>query len=192
MSSFLTRVAAGLLTLTAVACGGDDDGGSTALEGLYELASWTHNPDGCDSEGPADFEESSYTHFFVKYESFFGEEILTTVFCSQVDDCRADAADDDTIHIGNFAFDGGDDDAGWTGKSFLLSIGDASCSGSVYEARMTGDPGASVRIDEETRTVSGVPLDDMGECQDQLAYDQAAGLPCEELTVVMGTFLEEI
>ena len=192
MSSLLIRLAAVLSTVTAVACGGDDDGGSTALEGIYELASWTHNPDSCDSEGPAGFEESNYTHFFVKHESFFGEAFLTAVFCSEVDVCRADAADDDTIHIGNFAFDGGDDVAGWTGGSFVLSIGDTSCSGSVYQARLTGDPGASVRIDEETRTVSDVPLDDMGECQDQVAYDQAAGLPCEELSVVMGTFLEEI
>ena len=193
MSSFLIRAAVALFTLTAAACGGDDDGGSsTALEGIYQLASWTHNPDSCDGEGPAALEESSYSHFFVKHESFFGDEFVTTVFCSEVDDCRAEAADDDTIHIGNFAFDGGDDQAGWTGQSFVLSIGDASCSGPVFEALMTGEPGASVRIDEETKTVSGVPLDDMGECQDQVAYDQAADLPCEELTVVMGSFLEEI
>lgn len=184
---------AALLLLSALgACGGDDDGGSTDLEGIYELGSWTHNPDGCDEPGPAAAEAGFYTHFFVKHESFFGEDFITTVFCDDVDECRASAAEEDTLHIGNFAFDSGSDAMGWTGSSFVLSVGETSCSGSVFEATMTGNPHASVEIDEETKTVTDVPVDDMGECVDQEAYDQAADLPCEQLTVVGGIFLEEI
>ena len=190
MRSLIAISIASLLPLAA--CGGGDDGSMTALEGIYELASWTHNPDGCDGEGPATFEESNYSHFFIKREAFFGEEFVTTVFCSELDDCRAQAAEEDTLHIGNFAFDSGNDDDGWTGTSTILFNDDTSCMGSVLEATLTGTPGSAVRIDQEGVTVTDVPLAGEDECDDQAAYDQAAGLPCEELTVVMGTFLEEI
>lgn len=183
---------AALLFLSALGACGGDDGGSTELEGIYELASWTHNPDGCDSEGPPSFEESTYTHFFVRHDSFFGEEFVSAIPCEDLDTCRTKASDQDTLYLGNFTFDSGSDDEGWTGSSFFLSVGDASCSGSVFEAHMTGDPGAAVQIDQETKLVSDVPLDDMGDCQDQAAYDQAASMPCAELTVVMGTFVEGI
>jgi hypothetical protein len=185
-------LAIALPVLVVTACGGGDDGGSTELEGIYQLASWTHNPDSCDGEGPDAAEASFYTHFFVKFESFFGEDFVTTVFCDNIDDCRATAAEEDTIHIGNFAFDEGNDDEGWTGKSLFLTVED-TCMGPVYFATLTGDPGASVRIDEETRTVSDIPLDDSGDgCDEEAAYAQAEPLACEELTVVMGSFVEGI
>ena len=62
------RLAAAVFTIFVAACGGDD-GESTELEGIYQLDSWTHNPDSCDGEGPASPEESSYTHFFVRFDS---------------------------------------------------------------------------------------------------------------------------
>jgi hypothetical protein len=193
MSSLRPPLAAAalLFALTVLGCGGDD-GASTALEGIYELASWTHNPDGCDGEGPAAFEESNYSHFFIKREAFFGEEFVTTVFCSEIDECRAQAAEEDTLHIGNFAFDSGNDDDGWTGTSAILFNDDTSCMGSVLEATLTGTPESAVRIDEEGVTVTDVPLGADDSCDDEAAYEQAAGLPCEELTVVMGTYLEGI
>ena len=189
----LIRIAAALpfLALAAGGCGGDDDGGSTDLEGIYELASWTHNPDGCDQPGPAAAEESFYTHLFVRADSFFGEEFVSAIMCDTLDECRTMAADEDTLYLGNFTFEEGSDDDGWTGRSFILSVGD-TCMGSVFEFVMTGNPHASVLINQETKTVTDVPVDDMGECVDQEAYDQAADLPCEELTVVAGIFLEAI
>ena len=183
---------AALVFLFCLACGGDDDGGSTELEGIYQLESWTHNPDSCDGEGPASFEASAYTHFFVRFDSFFGEEFLTAVTCESLDECRTDAADDDTLFLGGFAFAAGNDETGWTGDSSVLSIGDTSCTGSVFQATLTGVPGESVRIDEETKTVTDVPLGEEDDCDNQAAYQQADGLPCEELTVVSGTYLESI
>ena len=179
-----------LLSLAA-ACGGDD-GGATALEGVYELAGWTHNPDGCDGEGPPAAEESFYTHFFVRHDSFFGEKWVAVVNCEDLESCRSMAADEDTLYLGGFAFEAGDDDAGWTGESSVLSIGETSCEGSVFEATLTGEPGASVRIDEETKMVTDVPLGADDDCDNEAAYQLAADLPCEELTVVTGTFLEDI
>ena len=183
---------AALVFLFCLACGGGDDGGSTELEGIYQLESWTHNPDSCDGEGPASFEEDVYTHFFVRFDSFFGEEFVAAVTCESLDECRTDAADDDTLFLGGFFFDAGDDDAGWTGDSSVLSIGDTSCTGSVFQATLTGVPGESVRIDEETKTVTDVPLGEEDDCDNEAAYQQADGLPCEQLTVVTGSYLESI
>ncbi|HEU5059751.1 MAG TPA: hypothetical protein VFU21_24635 [Kofleriaceae bacterium] len=187
------RFAWGLfVTLIAAAACGGDDGGSTDLEGIFELASWTHNPDDCGGEGPAAAEEGFYSHFFVRHDSFFGEEWVAAVTCEDLETCRTEAADEDTIYLGGFAFDSGDDDAGWTGASLVLSIGDTSCTGSVFEATLTGTAGESVRIEEETKTVTDVPLGAEGDCDSEAAYQQAAGLPCEQLTVVVGTYLEGI
>jgi hypothetical protein len=173
------------------ACGGDDGGSGTALAGIYELVSWTHNPDGCDQEGPASFEQDQYSHVLVKHFSFLGEDWVSALTCADLEECRTKAADDDTVYIEHFTFDGGGDDEGWTGKSFFLSVGD-TCEGPVFEFVMTGEGGQSIEIDEETKRVTGVPLDDMGDCDEEAAYDQAAGLPCEELTVVTATWAEGI
>ena len=181
--------AAATLLLLAAGCGGDDD--DTALAGIYQLSSWTHNPEGCDQEGPAAPEGSSYSHFFVRRDSFLGVKFVSAVMCADLEECRTNAADTDTLFIGNFAFDGGDDDGGWTGNSSILQVGD-TCMGTVFESTLTGDAGSSARIERETKTVADVPLDDMGDCDNQEAYAQAAPLPCEELTVVTGSFLEAI
>ena len=170
-------------------CGGDDDG--TALAGIYQLSSWTHNPDGCDQEGPAAAEESFYSHFFVRQDSFFGVEFVSAVMCADLEECRTNAADTDTLFIGNFAFDGGDDDGGWTGNSSILQVGE-TCMGQVFESTLTGDAGSAARIERQTKSVSEVPLDEMQECDTEGAYQQAASLPCEELSVVTGGYLEAI
>jgi hypothetical protein len=186
-----TVFAIALPLFMAAACGGGDDDGGTALAGIYTLDSWTHNPDGCDGEGPAAAEQDQYSHILVKHFSFFGEDWVGALPCEDLDECHTKAADDDTVYIEHFTFDGGGDGEGWTGASFVLSVGD-TCEGPVFEYVMTGDPEQAIRIEEETKTVTGVPLDDMGDCQEEAAYDQAAGLPCEELTVVTATYAEGI
>jgi hypothetical protein len=184
-----TALVASLLSLAA-GCGDGD--AFTELEGMYELASWTHNQDGCGEEGPASAEQSLHTHFFVRHDTYLGEEILDAVMCDDLDACRTMAADQDTVVDSDFLFASGNDNDGWTGASSRLSTGEASCAGSVFDLRLTGDRGASVRIDEESRSVSDVPLDDTGECQVGAEFEQASGLPCEQLTVVVGTYVEPI
>jgi hypothetical protein len=177
------------LTLLSACGGGDDDGGS-ALEGIFELESWTHNAAGCDEEGTPAFEESMYTHFFVRLDNFFGETLLNAVMCDDLDTCRTDAADTDTLFLGPFLFENGNDDDGWTGRSAIL-FGE-TCDGSVRTTVLTGEPGASIVIEQESRSVFQVGMTGEGECDDEAAYEQAEGEECEELTVVRGSFLEDI
>ena len=178
-----------LLPLGA-ACGGDDDS-MTALEGLYQLASWTHNPDGCDGEGPPAVEEATYSHFFIRDDSFTGDEIISAVMCGDLEECRNEAADSDTRY-GGIVFYSGSDDEGWKALDSILSPSGETCRGQVFASTLTGEAGSAVRIDREARSVTDIPLDDTGECQVGADFQQAESLPCEELTVVMGTFLEEI
>jgi hypothetical protein len=173
----------------ACACGGGGDDRS-ALEGVYTLASWTDNPTACDAEGGPSFEAGSYSHFFVRDDTFFGERIVSAVMCADLDGCRRDAADRDTLFLGDFAFGRGDDEAGWTGANAFLG-GDA-CDGEVTELLLTGEPGATVQIRGEHKSVSGVPKDGDGFCDLDAAEAQAADQPCERLEIVAGTYLEAI
>lgn len=185
-----TRLIALALLLVAAGCGGDDDG--TALAGIYQLSSWTHNPEGCEAEGPEAPEASLNSHFFVRQDSFFGVEFVSAVMCSDLEVCRADAADTDTIHLGGFAFDQGSDGDGWTGSTYILAVGETSCSGQVYQSTLTGEAGDSVRITRESKTVADVPLAADDDCDSEAALAQADERPCEELSVVTGSFLEDI
>jgi hypothetical protein len=177
-----------VLSLMLVFVCGACDEGSTELEGLYEVASWTINPDGCDVEGGPSPDGELYTHFFVRFDSFFGEEFVTAVLCTDVDECRADAAATGTFFLGAWAFDEGSDDDGWTGGRGLL---DDTCSGVVEELALTGAPAAEVRIEMTAATISDGPRDGDG-CELAGARALAAEQPCESLEVVVGTYLEAI
>jgi hypothetical protein len=182
------RILLAIAIVALSACGGDDS--PTELEGIYQLSTWTANPDGCDQEGPPALEASSYSHFFVRHDQFFGEEFLVAVMCEDLEECRTDAADTDTLYIGQFLFEDGNDADGWLGfRSFLFS---ETCDGTVDEQILTGDAGSAVRIEQETKSVTAVPLDDEGECDSEAARAQAADLECEQLAVVTGTYLEAI
>jgi hypothetical protein len=181
-----------LVALTLAACGGDDD--SSAFEGIYTVDSWTSNPDGCDAEGPPAFEASNYTHFYIRFEDFLGESFLNLVACEDLETCRSKAADTDTLSFGSgFFFEEGNDEDGWTNTSaFVFNLGEAeTCEGTVGKATLIGEEGGSVRVEEESVTVTDVPLDG-DECDDEAAKEQAEPKPCEELTVVTGSYLEDI
>lgn len=185
----LTAIA--LLAATLVACGGDDDP-STDLAGIYELAGWTANPDSCSEEGPPAFEATTYTHFFVRMDSFFGQSFVSVVPCDDLDGCRADAADTDTLFLGSgFILEAGNDDDGWTGTNTFLS-GTDTCMGTVEDAVLTGAPEDAIEIRVEIKEVTDVPLDDEDFCDSDAAEELAADLPCTQLEVVTGTYLEGI
>ena len=181
-------VISGVIFLAA--CGSDDP--STDLAGMYELASWTANPDSCAEEGPPSIDASSYTHFFVRMDELFGQSFISVVPCTSLEECRNNAAMTDTLFLGGgFFLDHGNDDDGWTGQS--SSIGGAdTCSGTVDDATLTGEPEGSVEIVVEKKEVTDVPLDEEGFCDSDAAKEQAEGKDCAQLEVVTGTYLEGI
>lgn len=172
---------------TAAGCGDDK---LSELDGMYELDSWTDNPDSCDAEGPAALEEGNTSHFFVRNDEFFGQEFLAAVTCSDLQECRDMAAETDTLFLGGFLFDEGSDSSGWTGKSGFL--GGENCDGEVQVATLTGEPGTAVTIERRSYVVTDVALDSEGECDFDDAYAQAESQPCATLEVVRGTYLEDL
>jgi hypothetical protein len=166
-------------------------GRGTALEGIYELSAWTANTVDCDSDGQPAFEQSLYSHFFVRGDRFFGEFFVNAVMCDDLASCRSMADEKNTLFIGDFLFDEGDDD-GWVGARGSLSQDGDACTARLRVARLTGEAGVSVRIEEEAKTVTGVPLDSRGDCDFGAARARAADHPCESLVVVTGALVDEL
>lgn len=185
------RIAPFVLTLALVAgCGSDDP--STDLAGIFEVATWTANPDSCAEEGPPAFEATNYTHFFVRMDEILGQSFISVVPCVELEECRMNAAETDTIFLGSgFILDHGSDGDGWSGTSTYIGGGD-TCAGTVETAVLTGESEASVEIRNEIKEVADVPLDDEGFCDSDAAKEQAEDVPCTQLEVVTGTYLESI
>jgi hypothetical protein len=185
------------LTPVAAGCGGDEQDYDTELAGIYQITSWTHNPDGCAEEGPPVEGSPISTHFYVRSDVFLGVPFVGVSTCRSLDECRTWSTDYDTVFNLSFRLDAGSDQEGWTGYSTEMTAGrdgDRFCEGAIMKAVLGGRPGDQVRIEEETKTVTDVPIVE-GEielCDYEFAYRRADQLPCEQLTVVTGTWLEGI
>jgi hypothetical protein len=178
----MKTVGAALVALLLVACGG---GSITDNGGIYQITAWTDNPDNCDAEGPSIAENQSETHFYIKDEAFFGEHFVTYNDCVELSDCEADYNDDDTIHLSDIGFDGGNDDDGLTGLGGFL-VGD-ECSGTVKELLMTFDEAGNARLEMRSKMVENVPKDSDDFCDWDAAKEQAATKPCVALEVITGS-----
>ena len=183
------RLSLGCFVVAALAACGGGGGSSSAFDGIYTLDSWTQNQTSCDTPGgPAPF-GSDNTHFFVRRDEFFGETVVNAIMCEDLETCRQKGNDRETIYIGQFYFEDGNDTDGWTANISYLFPPD--CDGTVGRVKLTGTPGTSVTIRKEEVTVTGVGMD--GEdCDEQAAEEQAADKPCESLELVEGTFLEAL
>lgn len=170
------------------ACGGGG-GSSSALEGIYTLDSWNGNSTSCDSATEPALGAGSDTHFFVRRDEFFGESFISAVMCEDLATCQQKANDGDTLYIGQFYFEEGNDTDGWTANISYLFPPD--CDGTVARVTMTGTPGVSVSIRKEEVTVGPAGMDG-DDCDERAAEEEAAGKACESLELVEGTFVEAI
>lgn len=162
--------------LSLMAC----DGELSALEGVYEIQSWTENTTDCASDGESIIDTMSDDHFYVKAENLFGQEFLNVVHCEGLAACSAQAAED-TINLG-FGLDSGSDGAGWTGSGYTLG-GSESCSGEIRNNQLTESADGSLRFEIRRTFVEDVPLDSEGFCDSDAAIEMAASQGCEGLEV---------
>jgi hypothetical protein len=164
--------------LAIMVSGCDDD--LTALEGVYEIQTWTENTTGCDSDGDSILEERSDDHFYLKAENLFGQEFLNLVLCEGLDTCLTTAAED-TINLG-FGLDSGSDGAGWTGSGYTLG-GSDTCSGEVRNNSLVESEAGQLRFEIRRTFVEDVPLDSDGFCDSDAAIAAAESQGCEGLEV---------
>tara|TARA_R110002096_G_scaffold239101_1_gene430751 strand:+ start:121293 stop:121838 length:546 start_codon:yes stop_codon:yes gene_type:complete len=164
------------------------DGGGTGAAGIYEIASWTENPDSCDSEGASVAENNSDTFLYVENAEFFGQEFVNVGMCPDLEACRSEASDD-TINLGGFAFEDGSDSKGWSSTGYF--IGGDTCSGETYaDTLLITDEG--VTIERRATDVDGVPKDSDGFCDGDAAVEMAKSLPCSRLEVLKAELQEDL
>lgn len=182
------RSAIATAVLFAAGCG--DAREPTALEGVYQLVSWTHNPDGCEEEGPADPKQDMYSHFVIR--DFYDDHgAINFIPCETIESCRAEAHEDQDLVDSYYSFNDGSEEDGWHHRYYELYYGDP-CDGLVFDDFLTGEPRASARIEEETRMVSEIPPVGDDECDRDAAFEQADSLPCDQQTVIQGTYVEPL
>jgi len=169
------------------ACGGDS---GSALQGIYSIVGWTENTAAC-TEGASIFPQSD-TALYIKNENFLGTKFLNGMLCTDLAECEELAADDDTIHLGGFYFEDGNDDDGWTGGSFFGTTDDqGNCMGDFFEYSLGGTNDGAV-IETRTIPVDGFQEDADGFCPYEDAKAAARDGTCVALEVVTVTFESEL
>ena len=181
----MRKIFACVITLTVACTGGSSV--ETELVGVYTMSSWTQNDTACDAEGPSILETETDKAIFVEVGSLLGQEFLQVVTCVDVPDCQSKAAED-TIFLGEFAFDGGNDTSGWTGATFGGSIAEGQCSGLVTDFLMTGPTPDTLRVESRSRNTRPFPQDSDGFCDLAAAKTAAEGQPCMQFEVISATF----
>ncbi len=181
--------ALGLLVILNLACCGGD-GATTSFEGVYEISTWTENPDACDAEGPSVLPAPfGTTHFYVKNDSFFGQSFINVVGCDSVAECQEKAMEVffDLSFFGPL-FTGNDDD-GWRND-------DSSCGGGgtieYPELLMRSDSEGAIVLEAQIKTLDDPPEDDEGFLDCEAGFAQVAPLPCEKLVVVRGSLVDAL
>jgi hypothetical protein len=161
----------------------------TALEGVYEIESWTQNDTGCDSDGASILADQTDDHFYLKAENLFGQEFLNLVLCEGLAACTV-LAGEDTINLG-FGLDSGSDGAGWTGSGYSLG-GSDTCSGEIRDNRLEETAGGELRFEIRRTFVEGVPLDADGFCDSDAAIEMAESQGCEGLEVTTAVQVSDL
>ena len=181
----MMKISGSLAFLLLLGCG--DDGG-TSLSGVYEINTWTENPDGCDTEGPSVLPHPfGTTHFYIKNESFFGQSFVNVVGCEGVADCQEQAMDlsIDLSFFGNLA--SGNDDDGWRND-------DSSCGGGSTidypELLMSEVSEGQIVLEAQIKSLDDPPRDSEGFLDCEAGYAQVASLPCERFEVIQGSLVE--
>lgn len=178
MRHWLTAIA-----IFMTACGG----GGSSLEGIYSVDAWNQNSTSCADAG-ASVLTTRDPFVYVKKESLLGYGFLNVTGCTGVDECTTMANDEETIHLGYFTLDKGNDDDGWTGTASYASGPDLDgmCVGGVSNATLTvdGESAFAVRVEgiDVTFTPSG------GQCETDAAEAAAVGQPCVRLETMHATF----
>ncbi len=175
-------------SLLLVGCG--DDGNTTQFEGIYEISSWTENPDGCDVQGPSVLPHPfGTTHFYVQNESFFGESFVNVVGCEGIADCQQEAEE----LFFDLSFFGllprGNDEDGWTND-------ESSCGGGgsieYPELLMVQDGEGTLALEARIKSLMDPPRDNEDFLDCEAGYAEVASLPCEKLEFIQGTLVEAL
>jgi len=168
----------------------------TALTGMYTIASWTKNSDGCAGEGPATGETTLRPFFGIAPDAsaFLRMSWVFAFACSSEADCAARQHGGTVIGLLPHAWRlaDGDDATGWRGTSegAYREMDDESCTGFRTTARLTGATGA-VRLELRTEYVTWEDGGGTGPCAVERVAELATGT-CGELEVITATYTQAL
>lgn len=126
----------------------------TALEGAYEIETWTRSTAGC-SAGPSVLYAETARFAFVRYQSLGEGGWLSSGTCATQSECEAQAAlPDDQIRIDEaWTFTNGSDATGWSGEDGSVTMVDEfECSG-VVKFNTLSATGSLLTLKQQTHLV---------------------------------------
>lgn len=152
----------------------------TTHEGVYRVATWTNNATGCDAEGPS-VAKLRQANVFLKSEHFFETQFLNLNSCPSVEQCQADARDDEVLHVGGWGFQSGSDRYGWRDVSAHAFVENGACRATRKSTQLTFD-GVLLRVEERTRRATFALVG--GSCPYDVALAVTETEPCAALEVM--------
>lgn len=164
--------------------GGGPQKPATELAGIYELLSWTHNPEGCDVEGSSVLDKNTENYFYIKPEVDESEAFLSVPLCKTLADCRAAAASHEIDY--SYVLPEGSDGDGWSGHETVAF--DMPCEARTSAYFLIGSGFLRVRFEARQLAAVAVMCDEDGGEVDAAARDQ----PCEQLEVREGYLVEPL
>jgi hypothetical protein len=177
-------------TAWLTACGGM----STDFEGIYMVDAWNDNPTSCDAEGPSVIDQRADL-FYVKLDSFLGYDFVNVNTCASIVECQEWANDEETLHIGEYGFDQGNDDDGWTTRvAFATDDPElpTNCIADVRTAVLTGDATTvSIRVETVDTPSFAREAEDCFYEEDERVFDLAEGQPCVALETIHATYQQD-
>jgi hypothetical protein len=191
----------------SVACsssssGGDSSGGLSAsagdsFAGIYQTTTYSKNSSGCDAPGASMLDTLQDKYFLIVGSQVFGENIVNVVSCQSVSDCQSKRTLVIAEGLYSFAYSytlsSSVNATTLAGFEATTGFGDGTvCTGRTYsDHTLTLNPDHSVHLESRTKNLADMPMQD-GFCDVQPAQSkqEAASLPCAELDVLDGTFVQ--
>lgn len=191
----------------SIACGGSDAaGGDSAglsaeaiagVEGIYTLDDLRKNPSACDAPGPSTLASLRDKLFFVASGEVFGQKYVLLASCNSVSDCQSKRTA--LLNQGSFSqeysYTLSSASNATTLNGFEAGTGTSSgqqCVRRTYaEHVLTRASNHSLHVESRTKNLADRPqVDGFCEVEPAKSKAEAASLPCAELEVLDGSFLQ--
>ena len=192
----------------SIACGGSDaaSGDSSGLsaeavagvEGIYQLDDLRKNPSACDAPGASTLASLRDKLFFVAGGEVFGQKYVLLASCSSVSDCQSKRTA--LLNQGSFSqeysYTLSSATSATTLNGFEAGTGSSSdgvqCRQRTYADHvLTRASNHSLHLESRTKNLADRPVEDgFCEVEPAKAKTEAASLPCAELEVLDGSFLQ--
>jgi hypothetical protein len=169
-----------IVMVTAAACGGDET--LTELDGVYEVASWKTNAEGCDVPGPED--EFRPAFLFVRGEQFV-DDLVRVAACTTLDECLLRGRDTTLRADTQFELQEGSDAAGWLGVEISASSAGANCNATRRLTTMV-ETATGLEISQRDSDISYPRLGET--CSEAEAEQKTVGAPCVRSQLVDAKF----